>query len=219
MTGQPVRVLVADDHPIFREGLRLLLSTEPDIEVVAEVDTTELALSEAQRTRPDVVLLDVDMPDTGGLAALPHLLQAMPGLAVVMLTMMNDDATLAAALRAGARGYLLKGVGRVEVTAAVRSVAAGGSAYGPGIAERVVERFLAGEVARPLPLPQLNTREREVAALVGAGLANPAIAQRLHLSPKTVRNLVSSAMSKLGAPDRTRLAILSRDAGLTDDRS
>jgi DNA-binding NarL/FixJ family response regulator len=217
MTDHVVRVLIADDHPIFREGLRLLLSTEADIEVVAEADTTELALDEVDRTHPDVVLLDVDMPDAGGLAALPRMLEAVPGLGVVMLTMMEDDATLAAALRAGARGYLLKGVGRIEVTAAVRAVATGGSAYGPGVADRVVERFLAGDVSRDLPLPELNARERQVTALVGIGLANPAIAQRLHLSPKTVRNLVSSAMGKLAAPDRTSLAIRARDAGLAGD--
>jgi DNA-binding NarL/FixJ family response regulator len=128
--------------------------------------------------------------------------------------MMDDDATLVAALRGGARGYLLKGVGRAEVSAALRSVASGGSAYGAGVAERVVHGFLAGEASRPPVFPELAEREREVVALVGQGLANPVIAQRLFLSPKTVRNLVSSAMGKLGAHDRTALAVRAREAGL-----
>jgi DNA-binding NarL/FixJ family response regulator len=210
----PLRVLLADDHPIFREGLRLLLDTEDGVEVVGEAATSTEAVAEAGALRPDVVLLDVDMPEHGGLAALPQVLAAAPDTAVVMLTMMDDDATLAAALRAGARGYLLKGVGRTEVVAALRSVAAGGSAYGAGVAERVVERFLAGDAVRPPVFPELTLREREVVALVGSGAANPEIARRLVLSPKTVRNLVSSAMAKLGTPDRTALAVLAREAGL-----
>lgn len=210
----PLRIVIADDHPIFREGLRMLLSTEPDVEVVAEAATTDEALAAVTEHSPDVVLLDVDMPELGGLAVLPQLLAAAPATAVVMLTMMDDDRTLAEALRAGARGYLLKGVGRTEVVAALRSVAAGGSAYGAGVAQRVVERFLAGDSVRPPALPELTGREREVAALVGQGMANAAIAQRLFLSPKTVRNLVSSAMAKLGVSHRAALAVRAREAGL-----
>jgi DNA-binding NarL/FixJ family response regulator len=213
MSGQ-LRVLIADDHPIFREGLSMLLATEEGVEVVGEAATTSEAVAAAAALQPDVVLLDVDMPEAGGLAVLPDLVQAAPSARVVMLTMMDDDDTLAEALRAGAHGYLLKGVGRVEVAAALRSVAAGGSAYGAGVAQRVVDRFLAGVSVRPPVLPELSEREREVVQCVGQGLANAVIAQRLFLSPKTVRNLVSSAMAKLDVHDRTALAMRARDAGL-----
>jgi DNA-binding NarL/FixJ family response regulator len=209
-----LKVVVADDHPIFREGLRLLLESEDGIAVVAEAATTEDAVAAVVAERPDVVLLDVDMPSRGGLAVLPQLLEAAPGVAVVMLTMMGDDLTIASAVRAGARGYLLKGVGRDEVVAALRSVVAGGATYGPGVADRIVDRYLVGQsVAAPI-FPQLTEREREVVALVSGGAANPEIARRLVLSPKTVRNLVSSAMAKLGARDRTALAVLVREAGM-----
>jgi DNA-binding NarL/FixJ family response regulator len=217
MSG-PLTVLIADDHPIFREGLRLLLETEDGVQVVGEAETTSAAVDAAADLRPDVVLLDVDMPEDGGLAALPRLRTAAPDAAVVMLTMMDDDATLAAALGAGARGYLLKGVGRSEVVAALRSVAAGGSVYGAGIAERVVDRFLAGDAMQPPALPELSDRERQVVGLVGEGLANGVIAQRLFLSPKTVRNLVSSAMGKLQVPDRAALVVRAREAGLAGPR-
>ncbi len=147
------------------------------------------------------------------MAAVPVLRAAHEGVAVLMLTMDGDRSTLAAAIRAGARGYLLKGAGQAEVVAAIRSVAAGGSAFGAGVTDGLLEAYLVGESTRPA-LPELSEREREVVALVGRGLANPVIAERLFLSPKTVRNLVSSAMAKLGTPDRTALAIRARDAGL-----
>lgn len=209
-----LRIVIADDHPIFREGLRMLLASEDGVEVVGEAATTDEAVMVVRDAGPDVVVLDVDMPTAGGVATVPRLLAAAPGTAVLMLTMMGDDDTLSEALRAGARGYLLKGVGRAEVVAALRSVASGGSAYGAGVADRVLERYLAGLSARPPALPELSVREREVVALVGQGLANPAIAQRVHLSPKTVRNLVSSAMAKLDVRDRTALAMRARDEGL-----
>jgi DNA-binding NarL/FixJ family response regulator len=210
----PLRVLIADDHPIFREGLRMLLSSLEGVTVAGEAATTSEAVALAGDLAPDVVVLDVDMPEAGGVAAIPAIKAAASGTGVLMLTMLEDDLTLAAAVRAGASGYLLKGPGQSEVVAALRSVAAGGFVVSAGVSQRLRDTFLAGDRVRPAPLPELTDREREVVALVGRGLANPAIAQRLYLSPKTVRNLVSSAMGKLGVGDRAALAIRARDAGL-----
>lgn len=214
MSDRPLRILVADDHPIFREGLRLLLGSVDGVDVVGEASTTDEAVALAGTCEADVVVLDVDMPTEGGIAVISRIREVAPASAVLMLTMLEDEATLAAALREGAAGYLLKGAGQTEVVAALRTVAAGGLVASAGVADRLRRTFLAGDQVRPAPLPELSEREREVVALVGRGLANPAIADRLYLSPKTVRNLVSSAMGKLGAADRTALAITARDAGL-----
>ncbi len=214
MSERSLRVLVADDHPIFREGLRLLLGSVEGIDVVAEASTTDEVVRLAETSQPDVVVLDVDMPTEGGIAVIATIKQNAPAAAVLMLTMLEDEATLAAAVRHGAAGYLLKGAGQTEVVAALRTVAVGGFVASAGVAERIRSTFLAGDSVRPLPLPQLSDREREVVALVGRGLSNPTIADRLYLSPKTVRNLVSSAMGKLGVADRTSLAIAAREAGL-----
>ena len=214
MSDRPLRILVADDHPIFREGLRLLLGSVDGVDVVGEAATTDEAVALAGTCEADVVVLDVDMPSEGGIAVISRIREVAPASAVLMLTMLEDEATLAAALREGAAGYLLKGAGQAEVVAALRTVAAGGLVASAGVADRLRRTFLAGDQVRPAPLPELSDREREVVALVGRGLANPAIADRLYLSPKTVRNLVSSAMGKLGAADRTTLAITARDAGL-----
>ena len=214
MTDRSLRILVADDHPIFREGLRLLLGSVDGVDVVGEASTTDEAVALAGTCEADVVVLDVDMPTEGGIAVISRIREVAPASAVLMLTMLEDESTLAAALREGAAGYLLKGAGQTEVVAALRTVAAGGLVASAGVADRLRRTFLAGDEVRPAPLPELSDREREVVALVGRGLANPAIADRLYLSPKTVRNLVSSAMGKLGAADRTALAITARDAGL-----
>lgn len=214
MSDRPLRILVADDHPIFREGLRLLLGSVDGVDVVGEASTTDEAVALAGTCEADVVVLDVAMPSEGGIAVISRIREVAPASAVLMLTMLEDESTLAAALREGAAGYLLKGAGQTEVVAALRTVAAGGLVASAGVADRLRRTFLAGDQVRPAPLPELSDREREVVALVGRGLANPAIADRLYLSPKTVRNLVSSAMGKLGAADRTALAITARDAGL-----
>ena len=214
MTDRSLRILVADDHPIFREGLRLLLGSVDGVYVVGEASTTDEAVALAGTCQADVVVLDVAMPSEGGIAVISRIREVAPASAVLMLTMLEDESTLAAALREGAAGYLLKGAGQTEVVAALRTVAAGGLVASAGVADRLRRTFLAGDEVRPAPLPELSDREREVVALVGRGLANPAIADRLYLSPKTVRNLVSSAMGKLGAADRTALAITARDAGL-----
>lgn len=213
MSGSAITVLVADDHPIFREGLRMLIGSVEDIEIVGEAATTDDAVRLAVETGADVVVMDLHMPTDGGIAATARILSRRPDAGVLVLTMLEDDTSLVGAIRAGARGYLLKGAGQDEVVAAIRSVRSGGSAFGPGVSDRVLEAVLATTRARR-PFPSLTEREHDVLDLLAAGLRNPQIAQRLHLSPKTVRNLVSSAMTKLQAADRTALALLAREGGL-----
>lgn len=216
MTGPTISVLIADDHPIFREGLRMLIDSVEGIEVVGEAATTEDAVRLALDLEPAVIVMDLHMPSRGGAAATAEILARRPDTGILVLTMLGDDASLVGAVRAGARGYLLKGAGQADVVAAIRSVDSGGSAFGPEVTERVLGAFLdTTRAARPFP--ELTDREHDVLALVAAGHRNPVIAQRLRLSPKTVRNLVSSAMSKLQAPDRTALALLARSRGLGTD--
>lgn len=213
MTEHVISVLVADDHPIFREGLRMLIDSVEGITVVGEAATTDEAVRLATELQPDVIVMDLHMPSQGGVAATTQILALRPDTGVLVLTMLDDDTSLVTAVRAGARGYLLKGAGQAEVVAAIRSVNSGGSAFGPGVSGRVLDAFL--HTARTLrPFPELTEREHDVLALVAEGHRNPAIAQRLQLSPKTVRNLVSNAMTKLQAPDRTALALLARERGL-----
>lgn len=213
MTEHVISVLVADDHPIFREGLRMLIDSVEGITVVGEAATTDEAVRLATELQPDVIVMDLHMPSQGGVAATTQILALRPDTGVLVLTMLDDDTSLVTAVRAGARGYLLKGAGQAEVVAAIRSVNSGGSAFGPGVSGRVLDAFLhTARTARPFP--ELTEREHDVLALVAEGHRNPAIAQRLQLSPKTVRNLVSNAMTKLQAPDRTALALLARERGL-----
>lgn len=213
MTEHVISVLVADDHPIFREGLRMLIDSVEGITVVGEAATTDEAVRLATELQPDVIVMDLHMPSQGGVAATTQILALRPDTGVLVLTMLDDDTSLVTAMRAGARGYLLKGAGQAEVVAAIRSVNSGGSAFGPGVSGRVLDAFLhTARTARPFP--ELTEREHDVLALVAEGHRNPAIAQRLQLSPKTVRNLVSNAMTKLQAPDRTALALLARERGL-----
>jgi DNA-binding NarL/FixJ family response regulator len=210
-----IRVLVADDHAAFRAGLRALLETAIDVRVVGEADSGEAAVAAARAMHPDVVLMDVNMPGLDGVEATRRIADAAPHVAVLVLTMHDDDETVFAAVRAGARGYLLKGARRAELLRAVRSVAAGEAIFGPGVARRLAAYF-----ARPAPradqaaFPELTEREREILDLVAAGRSNAEITAELVLAPKTVRNHVSNIFSKLQVRDRSEAIVRARVAGM-----
>jgi DNA-binding NarL/FixJ family response regulator len=210
-----IRVLLADDHPVFRHGMRSLLAAVPDVEVVAEATTGAEAVRAALELRPDVVVMDLQMPDLDGVSATRSICTSAPEVGVLVLTMFEDDDSVFAAMRAGARGYLVKGADSPEVLRAMTAVAQGEAIFGPGVAERVL-----GYLTRPLSahdptvFPELSSREREVLTLIAAGLSNAQIAQRLSLSHKTVRNNVSSIFGKLRVADRSEAIVRARRAGL-----
>ena len=205
-----LRILVVDDHPIFRDGLRTALSGD-DIEVVGEAATAGDAVQLAAELEPDVVLMDLQMPGGSGIDATRAISAARPGVAILVLTMAADAQAVFGAIRAGARGYLVKGADRDELRRAVRAVADGEANFGADIAQRLLGAFAAG---RPTPLPELTDREREVLTLVTNGYTNAAIARRLVVSPKTVRNHVSNILTKLQVGDREEAARVARQAGL-----
>jgi DNA-binding NarL/FixJ family response regulator len=208
-----LRVLLADDHPVVRDGLRALLASIPGVEVAGEATTGRQAVREAVLTRPDVVVMDLQMPDLDGIEATREVLRAAPDVAVLVLTMFDDDDSVFAAMRAGARGYLLKGAGQDEIAAAIRAVASGQAIFGPGVAARVLGYFSAP--SRPdAPLPELTAREREILDLIAAGLPNATIAARLALAPKTVGNHISSIFAKLQVAGRAEAIALAKQAGL-----
>jgi DNA-binding NarL/FixJ family response regulator len=210
----PIRVVVVDDHPVFREGFAALLGSIPDIHVLATAASGEEAVAAVDAHRPAVVVMDVQMPGMDGVEATRRVVAAHPDTGVVVLTMSEEDATLLDAVRAGARGYLLKGAEPDEIVRAITTVAAGGVVFGAVLAGRVVDFMARPRAADSEPFPQLSAREREVLDLVAAGLSNGQIASRLYLSPKTVRNHVHAVLSKLQAADRTEAVIRARDAGL-----
>jgi DNA-binding NarL/FixJ family response regulator len=212
----PIRIVVVDDHRIFREGLLALLGANPDTEVVGDAGCGEEALGVVAAVDPDVVLMDIAMPGMSGIEATRHLRQAQPHVAILMLTMLEDDDSLFAALCAGARGYLLKGADTEEVVRTVRAAAAGDALFGPEMAERLTGffRHAEGRGVTMAPFPQLTDREREVLALIADGLDNAAIARRVHISTKTVANNVSNILTKLHVRDRAQAIVAAREAGL-----
>jgi DNA-binding NarL/FixJ family response regulator len=215
MTDPVIRVVLADDHPVVRGGLRALLESLPAYEVVGEAVDGEAAVREVQLNKPDVVLMDVQMPGVDGLEATRRIRAATPEVAVLVLTMFDDDDTVFAAMKAGAQGYLLKGAEQDEIDRAIRAVVAGEAIFGPGVAARVLQHF-SDPPATPedVPFPQLTDREREVLDLVAAGRRNAAIAEELFLSPKTVANHISSIFAKLAVADRSAAIVRARDEGL-----
>jgi DNA-binding NarL/FixJ family response regulator len=216
-----IRVLIADDHPVFRFGVRALLGAMPDTEVVGEATNGEEAVALVASLQPDVVLMDLTMPGMGGIEATRRIRETNPKARVLIVTMLEDDSVFAA-MRAGARGYVVKGAEPAEILRAIRAIAEGEAIFSPGIAERVMHYFAvppAGlaeqqrDSAAPL-FPELTEREREVLTLIAQGLTNSAIAEQLVLSPKTVRNYITQIFSKLQVADRAQAIIRARDAGL-----
>lgn len=207
-----IRVLIVDDHPLVRSGLSALLASVAGVEIVGEASDGETAVELAIGTRPNVVVMDVQMAGEGGIAATRRLATAAPGSAVLMLTMHEDDQSVFAAMRAGARGYILKGAEQDEVVGAIRAVSRGEAIFGAGVAQRVLELFSADKPAQPFP--ELTPREREILELMAVGANNSEIARRLFLSPKTVSNNVSSILGKLQVTERAKAIVQAREAGM-----
>lgn len=208
-----VRVVVADDHPVYREGVVAML-LDRGLDVVAEAADGEAALAAATAHRPDVVLMDLDMPGLGGVEATRRLSAEAPGVAVLVVTMDSDDASVFAALKAGARGYLVKDASGADIARAVESVARGESVLGARISGQVLAAAVGSATAAPQPFPQLTAREREVLELVARGYDNARVGRHLGLSEKTVRNNVSIVLAKLAAATRAEAVALARDHGL-----
>lgn len=212
MSGAAYRVLVVDDHPVFRAGLCAILDAAPDLVVVGEATTGLEAVELAARTFPDVVLMDLHMPDLGGVEATRRILAQAPATRVLVLTMIDRDAALAASLRAGARGYLLKGSDRAEVLRAIRAVASGDAVISARVAERLPS-LLTAQPAVAADFPGLTARENQILTLLAEGRDNADIAAELALSLKTVRNYVSSILTKLEVPGRAQAMVKAREAG------
>jgi len=209
-----ITVLLADDNADFRSGLQALLSAVDDISVVGEAADGTDAVTRAARLQPDVVLMDINMPGLDGIEATRRITAATPHIGVVVLTMFEDDDSVFAALRAGARGYVLKGALRAQIVRAVRSAAEGEAVFGPAVARRIAEYFNRMRPTSAEVFPQLSDREREILSLVAQHLTNPEIARRLDLAEKTVRNNVSNIFTKLQVAGRAEAIIRARDAGL-----
>jgi DNA-binding NarL/FixJ family response regulator len=213
-----VRVVLVDDHPVFRMGMGALLATLDGIEVVGEAASAPEAVAVTTAERPDVVLMDLHLGESTGIEATREIARLLPEVGVLVVTMMDDDDSVFASMRAGAKGYLLKGAAPAEIERAVRAVANGEVILGAAIAAQAVA-FLAGaRTAGPTPFPDLTDREREVLDLVARGLDNATIARRLTLSPKTVRNHLSNILTKLQVADRAQAIVRARESGLGTER-
>lgn len=209
----PIRLMIADDHPVFRDGLASLLDPLAGIDVVARASDGAEAVALAAEHRPDVIIMDVQMPELNGIEATRTITAGQPDVGVLVLTMGEDDGTVLAALRAGARGYLRKGAEQDEIVRALTTVHGGGVVFGASLAARIAE--VLAPAARPeRPFPELTERETEILDLIATGRNNGQIAQALFLSPKTIRNNITSILSKLQATDRAEVIIRARDAGL-----
>jgi len=216
---ESIHVLIADDHRLYREGVRKMLSVAPEIEIIGEAASGDEAIAQALALQPDVILMDLKMPDLNGIEATRRILYASPRIGVLVLTMFETDETVFAAMRAGARGYLLKDVDQEDVIRAVKAVSRGEAIFSPAIAERLILYFAAlRPSAADLAFPELTDREREILNLIAQGHSNSEIAERLLLRTKTVQNHVSNIFSKLQVADRAQAIVRARDAGLGLER-
>jgi DNA-binding NarL/FixJ family response regulator len=209
-----IRILIADDHPLFRKGIRTILGAIPDFEVVGEATTGQETAAAAATLQPDVILMDLQMPDGSGIVATREILQRTPEARILVVTLFEDDDSVFAALRAGARGYVLKDAEEEEIVRAIRAVAAGQAIFSPAVATRVLTYFAAPHHEDTRAFPSLTEREREILHLIAQGHSNPAIARQLSLSTKTVANHVSNIFSKLQVADRAEAIVRAREAGL-----
>ena len=214
-----IKLMIADDHRLFREGIKALLAVTEDIEIVGEAEDGESALARCQELQPDVILMDINMPGLNGIRATEQILQKQPQTRIVMLTMLEDDASIFNAMRMGARGYLLKGADPNEVLSVIRAVADGQALFGPAIATRLMNYFKelgskSGSTETLTLFPELTERELEILRLIAQGLNNQEIAQKFVLSPKTVRNHITNIFSKLQVADRAQAIVRAREAGL-----
>jgi DNA-binding NarL/FixJ family response regulator len=209
------RILIADDHPLFRKGMRAMLDALAGMEVVGEAATGEEAVALASDLAPDVIVMDLQMPGGSGITATRTILNTSPHIRILMVTLFDDGESVFTALRAGARGYILKDTDASEMTRAIQAVSRGEAIFSPAIANRLIDYFSTPQPALPKELfPMLTDREREILGLIAQGYANPEIATRLSLSVKTVHNYVSNIFSKLQVADRAQAIIRAREAGL-----
>lgn len=211
----PIQILLVDDHTLFRHGIRALLDSVEGLELVGEAASGKEALAQATALQPDVILMDITMPDLNGIEATRRILAANPCANVVIMTMFEDDDSVIAAMRAGARGYVLKGADEDELLRVVRAVAGGEALFGPAIAARLMRYFAdSGAHGRTPAFPDLTERERDILGLIAQGRGNSEIAARLFLSTKTVRNHITSIFGKLQVADRSEAIVRAREAGL-----
>lgn len=211
----PIRTLLADDHALFREGLRALLSLIADIEVIGEAATGDEAIARAEELQPDVILMDIQMPGVNGIESTRRITSDSPHIGVIIVTMFEDDDSVFTAMRAGARGYVLKGADLDEMLTVIRAVAAGDAHFGPEIARRLMSFFAVSKQPSVADaFPELTTRERQVLHLIARGKNNQEIADDLYLSSKTIRNHISNIFAKLQVADRAQAIIRAREAGL-----
>jgi DNA-binding NarL/FixJ family response regulator len=207
-------ILIADDHPVFRKGLRALLASLPNTELVGEASSGAEAIRLAEQLQPDVILMDLQMPGGGGLTAIREIVQTSPHIRILVVTMFQDDDSVFAAMRAGARGYVLKDMDDEDISRAIQAVGSGEAIFSPAIAERMMS-FFSRRPDLPLEIfPDLTDSERNVLRLMAKGANNEAIAKQLSFSTKTVRNYVSNIFSKLQVADRSQAIVKAREAGL-----
>lgn len=211
--ADPIRVLIVDDHPVYRDGVRGLIDRAADLELVGEAETGVEAVAIAGQTHPAIVLMDLRMPEMSGIEATRQIVQADPGVGVLVLTMSEDDDSLFAAIRAGARGYIPKDADADELLRAIRAAAVGDAIFGASIAARMMSFFAAGP-RNTAAFPELTERELEILEQIAAGRSNAQIGQRLGIAPKTVRNHVANVLNKLEVADRSAAIVRAREAGL-----